>query len=90
MTALFSKMFDLVKRVWLYITRVAALEKRVTKLEEALAKQPADACPRCGERALRAETAGGVTKGEPPKQYREDTWKCEKCRWRERRVVYFK
>ena len=39
--------------------RAATLEARVTALEEALAKQPADVCPYCGERAVRVLHVAG-------------------------------
>jgi hypothetical protein len=67
--------------------RVATLEARVTALEQALGKQPPDACPFCGERAMRMIDAGFLL-GEQGKQWWEDVWTCEKCA--KRQVRYHK
>jgi hypothetical protein len=58
--------------------RVATLEERVTALESALETQPPDACPFCGERAMRL-TEQSMVKGDPGKQWMEEYWTCEKC-----------
>ena len=54
--------FGWLKRAFTYFEkfakRYATLEERVTALEEALKKQPADACEFCGERAMRKTEAG--------------------------------
>lgn len=41
------------KRIFSIAKRVATLEARITELELRLDRQPADACPYCGERAMR-------------------------------------
>lgn len=78
------------KNAFDYAKRIAAIESRVRALEKSLERHPADACPKCGERALRLSRAGGVIKGGGPNHWREDVWQCEKCAHHEKRVVYFK
>jgi hypothetical protein len=68
--------------------RIATLEGRVTILEAALAKQPADACPFCGERAMR-KTVDGRLFGGAPNQWKEDSWTCNVCNQTEKRVIRF-
>jgi hypothetical protein len=58
--------------------RIATLEARVTALEESLAKQPADACPFCGERAMRLTEQSSLF-GNQGSQWTEETWTYEKC-----------
>jgi uncharacterized protein with PIN domain len=58
--------------------RIATLEARVTALEEALQKQPPDACPYCGERAMRLTEQSGLL-GNQGSQWTEETWTCGKC-----------
>jgi hypothetical protein len=57
-----KKAFDWSKNGATYVfrlaKRIATLEERVTELENALKKQPADACPFCGERAMRKTEEG--------------------------------
>ena len=79
----------LAKRALAYGKRYATLEARVEALEAALAKQPPDACPKCGERAMRLHYTWGL-QGRSPNQYRRDDWKCEKCGHLEQRLVHFK
>jgi ribosomal protein L37AE/L43A len=66
----------------------AMLEARVTALEAKLAKQPGDACPNCGERAMRRTSAGMIMRGSR-NQWREDVWTCEKCAQQETRIIQF-
>jgi hypothetical protein len=66
------------KRTLAFAKRIAMLEARVAALEEALGGQPADACPFCGERAMRM-THGGRLLGDQGKQWWEEVWTCEKC-----------
>ena len=68
--------------------RIATLEARVTELEATLEKQPPDACPKCGERAMRLENTWGL-RGSGADQRRIDGWKCEKCGHQEQRIVKF-
>jgi hypothetical protein len=58
--------------------RIATLESRVTALEQALTKQPASACPYCGERAARM-VSKSVLLGNQGSQWWEEYWVCEKC-----------
>jgi hypothetical protein len=46
------------KKTFALAKQIATLEARVAALEESLGKQPADACPFCGERAMRKTRAG--------------------------------
>jgi uncharacterized protein with PIN domain len=64
--------------------RIATLEERVTALEDALKKQPADACPYCGERGMRLSKQS-LLMGDPGKQWTQDVWTCEKCGRKETR-----
>jgi hypothetical protein len=66
------------KRTILFGKRIATLESRIAALEKALSKQPADACPFCGERAMRKTTSGHLM-GDQGKQWWQDGWTCEKC-----------
>jgi predicted RNA-binding Zn-ribbon protein involved in translation (DUF1610 family) len=77
------------KRAFALAKRIAALEARVEALEEAIQRQLPDACPKCGERAMRRMNAGRVL-GEPGKQWRYDSWKCLKCGDEETRAIQFK
>jgi ribosomal protein L37AE/L43A len=80
----------LIKRGLTYVfvlgKRIATLEARVTALEEALGKQSADACPYCGERAMR-KTKDGMLFGPPGKQSKQDVWTCKSCNGVEKRTV---
>ena len=58
--------------------RIATLEARVTALEDALKNAPADACPYCGELAMRLKNQSRLL-GNPGQQWTEDTWTCDKC-----------
>jgi hypothetical protein len=71
-------------RVFAYGKQIATLEARVAALEAALAKQPADACPFCGERAMRKTKAGRLLGGNM--KWTEDVWTCEACTQSEIRV----
>ena len=73
-----TKIWGWAKQVVLIGKRIATLEARVTALEEALAKQPADACPFCGERGMRM-TSKCVLLGDQGSQWWEEYWTCEKC-----------
>lgn len=75
---LFFHAVDWAKRVFAIGKRVATLEARVLALEDALGKQPADACHFCGERAMR-KTASGHLMGDQGRQWWQDVWTCEKC-----------
>jgi uncharacterized protein with PIN domain len=81
-TTITGKVFDWGKRwathIFQFGKRIATLEERVTALEEALKKAPAEACSYCGERAVRLSKQS-VLKGEPGKQWTEDTWTCSAC-----------
>jgi len=74
-------------RVYDYGKRLAALEARVTTLENALKKQPADACPFCGARAMRKTEDGRLWGG--AKQWKNDVWTCQECKKTEIRGVHF-
>ncbi len=76
------------KRTLAFARRIGTLEARVAALEEALTKQPPDACPFCGERAMR-KTFAGPAIGDAKSASRLDRWKCEKCGKEEPRMVYF-
>jgi hypothetical protein len=83
MTALLEHIsFGWLKRGATYLfklgKRMATLEERVTALEEALKREPGDACPYCGARAMRKITQGRLM-GEPGRQWRTDIWHCEGC-----------
>ena len=65
-------------RVFVSPKRVATLEERITALEESLKAAPPDACPYCGERAMRLFRQSGVM-GNPGKQWTEEDWVCGKC-----------
>jgi hypothetical protein len=58
--------------------RIATLESRVTALEETLKTAPADACPFCGELAMRLTEQSRLL-GNPGQQWTDETWTCEKC-----------
>jgi uncharacterized protein with PIN domain len=81
-SSLAGKAFDWAKRWGTQIfqigKRIATLEERVTALEEALKKQPAEACSYCGERTVRLTSQSGLL-GDPGKQWTEDTWTCSSC-----------
>ena len=80
-----------VKHAFTYIfalgKRIATLEARVTQLEAALGKQPAEACPYCGERAMRKTQEGRLLGGSS--KWKQDIWTCETCNKSEVRVVRF-
>lgn len=64
--------------------KVAALEKRVAELEEKLnGKWPADVCPRCGARAMRAQH----TFGPDGKGLMHQGWACGECQYQEERMI---
>lgn len=67
--------FSYVFALW---KRVSTLESRVTALEQELKTAPPDACPYCGERAMRLKEQLGVM-GDPGKQWTEEIWLCGKC-----------
>jgi hypothetical protein len=77
-----QRALDWIKRGAIYLfklgKRIATLEERVTALEEALKTAPPDACPFCGERAMRLREQSGVM-GNPGKQWTEEIWNCAKC-----------
>jgi hypothetical protein len=73
--------------VFAYGKQIAMLETRVSALEAALAKQPADTCPFCGERAMRKTQDGKLWGG--AKQWKKDFWTCQACKKTEVRVVHF-
>lgn len=60
------------KRLQEIPTEVDALKQRITALEAALARCPADACPYCGERAFRL--AHQDMSGE------REVWECGECK----------
>ena len=66
--------------------RIATLESRVTELEEKLEKQNPDACPGCGERAMRRTETGHLSQANSA---RRDLWTCQKCGQAEHRLVKF-
>ena len=66
------------KRALSFAQRVATLEARVAALEDALRKQPGDACPFCGERAMRMKEQSRLL-GNQGTQWWEEYWICEKC-----------
>ncbi|WP_316214035.1 hypothetical protein [Bradyrhizobium sp. SZCCHNR2032] len=88
------KVWSSIKKVASYVyvlgKRVATLESRVTELEAKLGKQPADACPYCGERAMRKTSELGAIFGSAPNQWKQEVWTCETCSKTETRLVYFK
>lgn len=77
-----KKFFDWIKSGATYVfklaKRVATLEERVTALENALTTAPAEACPFCGERAMRLMEQSPLL-GEPGEQWTEETWHCTDC-----------
>jgi hypothetical protein len=68
-----------VGQVFAYGKRIATLEDRVTQLEARLSKQPGDACPYCGELAMRLTKQHSMVKGDHPKRWTEETWTCGEC-----------
>jgi hypothetical protein len=76
--ALLNRGFGWAKRLFAMTKRIATLEARVGALEEALAKQPADACPFCGERAMRM-IASSPLLGDQGHQWWQESWTCGKC-----------
>jgi hypothetical protein len=67
--------------------RTDELEARVSVLEKKLERVPGDACPKCGVRAMRLQTASRRL-GPDEKAFRFDTWVCGECHHlEERRVV---
>ena len=85
---LFSRAWAWMKQGFELARRVATLEARVTALEEAQGKQLPDACPNCGERAMRRTHVSHIF-GSAPNQWRQDGWTCEKCGNSETRIVRF-
>jgi DNA-directed RNA polymerase subunit RPC12/RpoP len=73
-----AKIWGWVKSVIAVGKRFAELEARVTALELALKTAPADACPYCGERAMRLKEQGYLL-GDPGKQWTEEIWNCASC-----------
>jgi uncharacterized protein with PIN domain len=65
-------------RVFVSPKRVATLEERISALEESLKTAPPDACPYCGERAMRLTYQSSLL-GNQGHQWTEETWTCEKC-----------
>jgi ribosomal protein L37AE/L43A len=65
-------------KLFKYGKRIATLEERVSALENALKTLPPEACPFCGERAMRLQEQSGLM-GDPGKQWTEEIWRCEKC-----------
>jgi isopropylmalate/homocitrate/citramalate synthase len=59
-----KRAFDTVKGwvtyLWRLGKRIATLEERVTAIEESLKIAPPEACPYCGERAMRLHWQSGV------------------------------
>jgi uncharacterized protein with PIN domain len=72
------KVWGWAKQAFLIGKRIATLEARVTALEEALQKQRPDACPFCGEHAMRMSSKS-VLLGNQGTQWWEEYWICEKC-----------
>jgi DNA-directed RNA polymerase subunit RPC12/RpoP len=78
------------KNVLAWGKRIATLEERVTALEAALAKQPGNPCPKCGERAMRINSDISRLWGTPPNEIiRYEQWKCKECGYEEERAVRF-
>jgi hypothetical protein len=65
-------------KLFKYGKRIATLEERVSALENALKTMPPEACPFCGERAMRLKEQSGLL-GNQGKQWTEEDWLCEKC-----------
>lgn len=71
------------KEVRAATAKVPALEARIAELENKLGgKWPADVCPKCGERAMRAT---GDIRGGFKDAY--DRWECSSCDYNEPRAV---
>jgi len=87
-TSFVARFFGPVKRAFSFVfalgKRIATLEARVSALEQALGTQPADACPYCGERAMRLSKQS-MLMGNQGKQWTEDDWTCKECGKTERR-----
>jgi hypothetical protein len=83
-----KRALELAKQVFSYGKRVAALEARVEALEQSLGKQLADACNKCGERAMRVSWTSDIM-GDGKGQWRKDAWTCEKCGHSEERIIRF-
>src|ERR1700692_658321 len=64
--------------IFKYGKKLATLEERVTALENALKTMPPEACPFCGERAMRLKYQSGLL-GNQGSQWTEEDWSCEKC-----------
>jgi hypothetical protein len=78
------KVWGWIKRVFLLSKRIATLETRVTTLEQMLTCQPPDACPYCGERAMRLTEQSNLL-GDAGKQWTWEIWTCEKCEQKDKR-----
>jgi uncharacterized protein with PIN domain len=76
---LIAKAWGWLQRIWRYGKRIADLESRVTAIEESLKTQPPDACPYCGEHAMRLKEQKESIWGSSGNQWYEETWTCEKC-----------
>jgi DNA-directed RNA polymerase subunit RPC12/RpoP len=78
-----KKAFDWIKGASTYLwrlgKRIATLEERITALEQQLKTAPADACPYCGERAMRLAKQHYMVKGDHPKRWTEEDWICGSC-----------
>jgi hypothetical protein len=81
-SAMWSQLRDWFKLAITLVRRVATLEARVTALEKRLEKQPGDACPFCGEIAMRRIPHQNDNvlfgRGGSAPHY-EEAWRCEKC-----------
>lgn len=70
--------------------RMAAIEARMTAMEERLKTRPGETCPKCGEHTMRLSQSSRVV-GEYGKQQRTDHWACSNpsCDHLETRIVKF-
>ena len=72
-----------------YARRYAELEARVTALEKRLERQPPEACPYCGELAMRMSEPPH-SMGDPGKKWIREYWKCGACTKEQRREYKMK
>jgi aminoglycoside phosphotransferase len=78
------------KRGQRMVSRLDDLEKRVGALEKSLERQPAEACPFCGELAMRLDWAGGAIAADGGRSStRLERWKCRSCGQSESRMTHF-